>query len=332
MATAAGVSRATVSLALRNHPRIPAPTRQRIHALAEKLGYRPNPVVSALLTQVRARRRVSHEGTISFLTFDPKRRDPWSLSAMQRDYLEGAAERATQLGYRIETVWAREPGMTGRRLTSVLLARGIRGLLVGPLLIPHGHVSLDWSQFAAVALGFSAREPRLHRAAVDHYQCVTLAIRRLKRLGYRRMGLALPWYSDERVDHRMQAAMWVYQQQLPVGGQVPPLILREPGVKRFAAWFERYRPDALLVNGIEKVAWLKETGIRVPQDLGVVHLHREEAGAPWSGIHHNGRDIGAAATELVVSQLQRHALGLSDRPRLVLVPGTWVDGETVRKQ
>lgn len=42
VADAARVSRATVSRALRTDPRIPEPTRARVRAAAEKLGYRTN--------------------------------------------------------------------------------------------------------------------------------------------------------------------------------------------------------------------------------------------------------------------------------------------------
>ena len=47
IATQAGVSQATVSLCLANHPRIPSETREKIQAVALSLGYQPNPDVAA---------------------------------------------------------------------------------------------------------------------------------------------------------------------------------------------------------------------------------------------------------------------------------------------
>jgi LacI family transcriptional regulator len=52
IAAAAGVSAMTVSLALRGSREVSAATRKRIRALAESMGYRPNPMVSALMQQV----------------------------------------------------------------------------------------------------------------------------------------------------------------------------------------------------------------------------------------------------------------------------------------
>ena len=57
VAAAAGVSVMTVSLALRRVPSIPAETRERVLAVAEKLGYRRNPLVAALMADLRGRRR-----------------------------------------------------------------------------------------------------------------------------------------------------------------------------------------------------------------------------------------------------------------------------------
>ncbi|MEJ1971051.1 MAG: helix-turn-helix domain-containing protein [Lacunisphaera sp.] len=39
----------TVSLAMRNHPRLPEATRKRIRALADEMGYRPDPLLRALV-------------------------------------------------------------------------------------------------------------------------------------------------------------------------------------------------------------------------------------------------------------------------------------------
>ncbi len=49
----AGVSVMTVSRALNNHPGLAPLTRERILQLAGELGYRPNPMVSALMRSRR---------------------------------------------------------------------------------------------------------------------------------------------------------------------------------------------------------------------------------------------------------------------------------------
>src|SRR5688572_14522424 len=56
VAEAAGVSLMTVSLALRNSPRVSSRTRTRIAQLADKLGYRPDPEISRLMSRLRPAR------------------------------------------------------------------------------------------------------------------------------------------------------------------------------------------------------------------------------------------------------------------------------------
>src|ERR1051325_9261392 len=68
IADAAGVSRMTVSLALRNHPRISAATRERIRQVAERLGYHPDPEVSKLMAYLRRAKPAKHARVLGLFT------------------------------------------------------------------------------------------------------------------------------------------------------------------------------------------------------------------------------------------------------------------------
>jgi len=72
VARKAGVHRATVSLSLRNHPRIPVATRERIRAIASELGYRINPLVSALMQSRRTGKPAKHTA-LAYVTNYPTR-------------------------------------------------------------------------------------------------------------------------------------------------------------------------------------------------------------------------------------------------------------------
>ena len=67
VARAAKVAKATVSYALRQHPKIPAATRDRILRIATDLGYRPNPRVSSLMAQVRQGDSLARGERIAFV-------------------------------------------------------------------------------------------------------------------------------------------------------------------------------------------------------------------------------------------------------------------------
>src|ERR1051325_9577821 len=114
----AGVSRSTVWLALRNDPRVQEATRERIQALAKEAGYHPSALVSTMLSQVRRRKPAKERVAIAWLSSLPP---PLKQSAQQQplmgEIFAGACQRAEELGYRIEEIWGKEPGMSGQRLT-----------------------------------------------------------------------------------------------------------------------------------------------------------------------------------------------------------------------
>ena len=92
IAQQAGVSRAAVSMALRNHPRIPEATRQRIQSIAAKLGWRPNPLLAEAMSAIRAGQPPAERVTLAYITAHAKR-DAWRRVPFFRRCHEGAAAR-----------------------------------------------------------------------------------------------------------------------------------------------------------------------------------------------------------------------------------------------
>jgi len=62
IAEEAGVSRMTVSLALRDTARIPPATRQRVREIADRLGYRPDPRVRRAMAAIAQSRHGGRQG------------------------------------------------------------------------------------------------------------------------------------------------------------------------------------------------------------------------------------------------------------------------------
>ena len=67
IAEKAGVSKNTVSLALRHDPQIPPHTRKRIAKIAKSLGYTKNPVVAQLMTELRKAHPAGYRRTLALL-------------------------------------------------------------------------------------------------------------------------------------------------------------------------------------------------------------------------------------------------------------------------
>ncbi len=128
LARLAGLSASAVSLALRDSPKISTATKAAVRQLAQKHGYKPDAKVVALMTHLRKPPAIRQEACFGVVSFYNHPR-PWETSRHLTRIYEGMNQRATELGYRLEPLWLRAPGMTYRRLRGILDARGIEGLL-----------------------------------------------------------------------------------------------------------------------------------------------------------------------------------------------------------
>ncbi|HEY1123201.1 MAG TPA: LacI family DNA-binding transcriptional regulator, partial [Haloferula sp.] len=124
-----GVSPSTVSRALRNDPRISAALRERIRMAAEESGYLPNPLVSALMA-TRRKGGAGEVDTVALVT-NYHGAQGWQEKDVCRWEYEGVRQRATELGFRLEVFPLQDYGNDAGRLEKTLLARGIRGVLLG---------------------------------------------------------------------------------------------------------------------------------------------------------------------------------------------------------
>jgi LacI family transcriptional regulator len=158
-----------------------------------------------------------------------------------------------------------------------------------------------------------------------------LAVEKLQALGYRRLGLAMPVNFDERVNRSWLASLLLYQYELPPEDRVPPLLETAFDLPGFPAWFRKHRPDVVLSPHLAAHGWLAKLGLRVPDDVGFVHLDRSAAELPCAGIDQKPDQLGAVAVDLVVSDLQRNQRGIPASPKLVYLEGEWVDGDSVRQ-
>ena len=329
IAKRAGVSVMTVSRALRKQSNISPETQKKIQAIADQIGYRPNPLVSALMTYRRSAKPVRSHVSLAFLTDFPTR-DGWKVSKLYQEFYDGVAESADRHGYGVETFWMREPGMTADRMTQILLTRSIHGLIIAPLPVAHGELELGWEQFSAVTLGYSLTRPLLHRAVNHQFRSMRLAMRELRKLGYQRLGLALPSSLNERVDRQWVASFLV--EQLQLDQSVPLFVPEDPQwtFENFRKWFATQKPDAVISHEEVAYEWLKRIGAHVPDEVGFVHLNCADQRGQFAGIYQNGPAIGSAAVDFLIGMIQRNERGAPALPHSLLVEGTWVEGRTVR--
>ena len=331
IADRAEVSCTTVSLALRNNPKISAPMRDRVHALARELGYRANPLISAHLSYLRALRPKRSGLCIAFLSSHPLAEIRTDTRTPLNQYYNGACVRAHDLGFELELFNLFDAGMSGRRLCQILLARGIAGVIIAPLTEGKAldDVTLEWDSFAFAMIEHTFTKPRLHKVCNDEFSTIGRLIQRLLNCGFTRIGIAMPSRADEHANHFWLAGYQTFQSLTEPRHRIPHLITPHWSRDEVLAWYRKWKPEAIITISADVVTWLRESRIRVPEDVSCATLYWRQERAYLSGYYQNHELMAAAAVDLVAGQLNRNERGLPASEKTMLIQAEWRDGETI---
>ncbi len=330
IARALGLSQSTVSIALKGDARVAKKTRDAIKKKAEELGYVPDPNLFALSlyrSQSKAERIVA--GLAWVTNFSTK--DGWKENPMNQAYRKGAAEQAKKLGYQLYDFWLGDPEVTPQRFRQILLARGIRGLIFSPQEDFHTSIDFDFTDFAAVTLGYTLREPILHLVSNHQLRSIRLAYKSLQKLGYKKIGLAMNTAVDGRVAGSFSGGFLSMNPSLKGEAFVAPHMYHDFSIKAFEKWFDQWKPDALMASGDSSgrlKEWAKEKGLKVGKDLAFAELNLMEFDGSMAGVSQRSELIGKAAANKVDSLLSHFEYGIPDTPLRTLVEGVWIDGKT----
>lgn len=333
-----GLSRSGVSRALRNDPSIPLATCRRVQQAARQLGFVIDRDVTRAFQAVRLASPARVHGTLGLIdAYPPALRWREQPHYYVTRVVAGAFERAAELGYRLDVFSLAEPGMTPRRIQSILDARGVAGLLIPPLPEDVRTLPINWDKYTCVALTHSLRSPGLHRVLPHQYHVASLALEQLQARGYRRIGFMTWAELDSRVNHLFRAAYLAYQQSVPVADRLPVLMTDSPLEDVFPKWFERHRPDAILGCEVSMVDLLGERCGAGAGQVGFVSIggalnrpghrfHRKVA-----HVNQNIPYIGRSGVDQLVAQVERRERGVPAVANVLMIEGTWVPGITVRE-
>lgn len=330
VAREAGVSVMTVSRVLRGVGGCVPEKAERVRAAVRKLGYRPDPLVGALMAARRRNRVPDFYGVIALVNthavgvrqFNRRLQMLW----------KGAEEQAAKTGYRLEEFRCPPEDKALRGLLKTLRARGVPGILWMHFRDPGFRMEVDLSGFACATYGFSLEAPLLHRASNFQLESMQMVLEELRRRGVRRAGYVTLQQAELRV-HRQWAAAWMeYRLHAPEMEWSDPLMLDldqlEMARGRFLEWFGRLRPQVVVASFADALGWLEKAGVRVPAQCGFVLLDTEPGGK-ISGIDQQWDRVGAAAVDFIVGQLGRNERGVPEVPKLALLPGRWQEGRTL---
>ena len=332
IAKVAGVHFTTVGLALRNDPRVIPATAAKVQAAAKELGYTHDAMLSAL-SAYRHRHSRRFAGVIGYIvTYAP---ETLKTNVTERMVRETASERALSLNFQLEAFQINAPGMTPDRLSEMLRARGIQGLILSPRLPDPGPMpDLAWANFSPVALGFSITNLTIHRVCTYHTHNMRLCLGQMRARGYRRIGLVLPREIYERSRGHVLGAYLAEQQLLPRAEQVQPLFVPIADITQASVgrWLRGQKVDGVILSAmpVEVMEFIRKLKYRVPDELGVAVISRFGKTEDIAGIDERMRLLGEGAVDTVVGMISRNERGLPTHPHYTLIEGSWVDRPTLR--
>jgi DNA-binding LacI/PurR family transcriptional regulator len=242
-------------------------------------------------------------------------------------YWQGARAAAGKLGYRLEEFVCNEQ-LTPQRLETILVARGILGILLPPHAAQPDWGNFNWKRFSIVRLGRGITEPGGHVVTADQVANTLLAVEKMRARGYRRIGfVGFKTTADTR--WLFDAGFLRAQMGMPPKERVPILGLdklnpraSQPALMR---WLKKEKPDAVLTVFLGLPEMLAQCGCRVPDDIGLAALSVVDFPID-AGIDQNALEIGRASILTLNSLIHDQDRGIPENCRQILIPGTWVDG------
>jgi len=328
LARLAGVSRMTISLALRDHPSISVAQRKRIQALAKKHDYVVDPELSSLARAIRCRPQKEPPILAALRFYEPITSGPFAPYVNQ--FNDTLYQEVKKRGFQLHEFNVYREKTTAKALRRILIARGLKGLIVEAHHPDDAFArEFDFSSFSCACPAVDQVSQALPSAGSNHYQGMLLALEETWKKGYRKPALMIHtsdylqnWHWREGAYH-----FFMYEKQLTLP---PPLILSTWSDKAASGWLKKYRPDVLLAPFSHTPELLKNIGISVPGDLAFVALQLlEPRKSEIAGIDERVDVQLGAVVDLVIDQMNRNVYGRQEDPTRIFISGKWVDGATL---
>ncbi len=326
IAKRAGVHFSTVSLALRNDPRLAEATRQRIRLLADEMGYVPDATLKALCAYRESNRPHPVRSGLAYLS-DKRLGDPFGSMVFRY-----AQKQAAQLGYNLQYFSLKEEGITLNRLRSIWWNSGLKGVLIGTFENPGTVLDDDWEQWICVAYGYSVESPNFNRAVQDLFTNMTKHLATLRQRGYRRIGLHLPSNLSQRT-HGLLHGAYLFDQTKHKSARIPVLSKDLYTPEDVLDWIKKHKLDLVMADPVV-YQLLQQTRLSIPEDVGFSLLswknYDPDNPKHCAGYDMKAETLAANSISFLVSQIHENNYGLSDTPKCLMVTGQFHDGETIR--
>jgi len=325
VAREAKVSTGTVSKVLSGKYPYASATRDRVLEAVERLQYEPNRMAVQLSAHTRPYVRRKHQVPIALLQSSDGSRSNrgWNVEAA---YVQ-------EMGFRLESFDLTEFA-SDRQLSRVLHARGFEGCLIGTLHMRERPLELQWDHFSCVGLG-SGRHARIfHHIWVDVFQAVTKLWQHAVEQGWRRIGFAVQRHGEDMQDDQYrEAAARLCMERVDPTHRIPLYLGPVNGGKaEFEAWVDECKPDVVLAFNVILLHWLREKGVRVPEDVGFGLIEGSTRSLKNHGVtcmNLRREEVLRLALELLDRQIKAGRRGIPQHPIANVLEPLLIKGGTL---
>jgi DNA-binding LacI/PurR family transcriptional regulator len=321
VAQLAGVSRALVSLVMRDSPRVSTESRRRVQTAATSIGYRPN-----LMARNLAARRTM---TIGVLLNDLH--NPWFA-----EVADGVHDEAGRRGYQLILASGRRSPRLESTALDTFLASRVDAVIVAGCRLPEKRLAEVASEVPLVSVGRAIRHHSVGSVTTDDARGAHMAIDHLVSLGHHRIahidGGNGAGASPRRTGYRQAMTVNGLTEHFRVvegdfteaaGAHGAELLLRgnQPPSAIFTA------NDLSAVGALDAI---ERAGLRVPDDISLVGFDNTALAA----LNHIGLttidqprvEMGIAAAAMVIDFL----ISPDDVPRRLMMEPCLVVRSTTR--
>lgn len=264
------VSRTTVSLALRNHPRISEHTKIKIFTFAKRIGYEPNRVARSLAT--------GHSSLIGVMV-------PDSTIVYYSEVIRGIEEAANAAGYGVVLAnGSYDLDVEAKRVKEMMQLR-VAGIIAAPAFrsekprLNEFWNGLRQSNFPLVLLNRQLRPAIFHQVTADNVMGMRMAVEAIAALGHRRVAYLYGKRRTVPANQRL-AAFRRYARKYHFDNDRTLLVACEIGPRGGyrtcqQLWSRvKKKPTAIMTlsdaEAFGVLRFLQENGVTVPRDVSVM--------------------------------------------------------------
>jgi DNA-binding LacI/PurR family transcriptional regulator len=297
LASAAGVSRNTISLALRGSLRVKPQTRLRVEELARRMGYRPNLLARAVVTG-----RSQLLGVL--------------LPTVDSSYIPRILQAIQDVcvGHEYGLLFAafgQQPERIRDKI-EFLLARRIDGLVVlPPLPLPPEEVWAELRRSRTPAIFLESPTPYTHSRCIDldPAEASTLAMKHLLRLGHKRFCYAGPQDDYFSIKRRRGSAAAASRAGVPAPLELLTGSTIQAGIEAAERWLALTNRPTGVVCYSDNVAsgfvqLLSSRGISIPGAVSVVGIDdaplAAAAAVPLTTLRAPAEELGRMAAQALL--------------------------------